>query len=184
MQTHIQSQHVIHTVLTISHFSIMPQPQECAHKYTFIWTSTDTHTRMHTHKRIRNNPNPTSYKQFPHLPTLPQAILCQKKNTSPCSVADSECKASNSLKMRKFSWGYWISPSSLCSVVSWTYRPQCWIDQTLHKRDKGCQVNFEEEFSLLYPECCFWFICSCARRTKALLLQHERDGGWYYMFSA
>lgn len=151
MQTHIRSQCVIHTVLTISHFFITPQPQACAHEYTVAGdgtvkqTSTDQHKTTHARACTHTNTiaTPPFIQTISHLPTLPQPIWWQKKkkNTSPCSVADSECiKASNSLKMRKFSWGYWISPSSLCSVVSLTYMAKCRMDQTLRKGTTERQV--------------------------------------------
>ncbi len=154
-----------------------------SYKQAQITTKQHTNTCMYTHKHDRNSPFHTN--NFPLTHSASANLVAKKKNTSPCSVADSECiKASNSLKMRKFSWGYWISPSSLCSVVSLTYRAQYWMDQTRHKGTTRRQVSFEVEFSLLYSEYYCWFICSSGRRTKVLSLQHERDGGWYYMFGA
>lgn len=109
--------------------------------------TTKQHTCMHVHTQIQL----PFIQTICHLPTLPPPISWPKKTpTSPCSVADSDCiKASNSLNMRKFSWGYWISPFSLCNVMSLIYRVQCWMNQPLHKQMTGQQVSFEAEFSLL-----------------------------------
>lgn len=122
-----------------SHTNTHSQAAAQSHQRAQITTKQHTHVHVRTPTQIAT---PPFIQTISHLPSLPRPILWPKKNKSPCSVADSErINPSNSLKMRKFSWGYWISPDSLCSVVSLAYRAQCWMDQTLHKGTTGCQVS-------------------------------------------
>lgn len=124
-----------------SHTNTHSQAAAQSHQRAQITTKQHTHTHVHV-RTPTQIATPPFIQTISHLPSLPRPILWPKKNKSPCSVADSErINPSNSLKMRKFSWGYWISPDSLCSVVSLAYRAQGWMDQTLHKGTTGCQVS-------------------------------------------
>ena len=114
------------------------------HEYTCIregpvqQTGTGKPQNPHTHKQ-----HPPLIQTISHLHTLPQPILWPKKKKKPkCSVADSErIEASSSPKLREFSWGYWISPSPLCSVVSLTYRGHSarWIRSAVKRGPKVCR---------------------------------------------
>ena len=150
MHTHMHSGNTIHTVRTISHFLFLLQPQ--AQTHTRIHTNTHAYVKDLSNKQAQENHKththtnniPLSYKQFPtYTLCLSQFFGQKKKKKKPkCSVADSErIEASSSPKLREFSWGYWISPSPLCSVVSLTYRGHSagWIRSAVKRGPKVCR---------------------------------------------